>query len=207
MNIDDVLSFQHESDKKGSPAYSVQFGCLKVFISYRTVVGFNYPGMGKFCRANVWGRTTGGHYTEMGLNEATVLEEDELNLKFLQAVSEESVRVKGMADRDIKELQEKVDERKRKDAKCAADRVLAKDDSKRLDKLRMVNHMMDRARLLGKVLHTDIAAMVIEGKKPETIWKKLLADYPTIAYSTVKEIVTFIAKGNGDVHHIKGLKH
>lgn len=57
------VTIDHPTDR---PNFTeVTFGDLTVWFSYRTPVGFMFPGEGRVVRENDWGPTTGKHLNEI----------------------------------------------------------------------------------------------------------------------------------------------
>lgn len=203
MEIKDVLTHQDESSRN-TQAYSLWFGDLKVFVSYSTVVGFSHPTVGKYALPNTFSRTTGRHYKEMGLTEAEKLDDEDFRLRFFQALKIECDEVGRQATRAVQELTDEVARKNAEKEGRAAAKKIEQEQSKKLEQLKRDNLIMERSRKLGHVLHVEIAGMLLTGKKPETMWKKLLkGGYPTLGYDKVKGIVAYLQTGEGDVTRLK----
>jgi hypothetical protein len=65
----------------GRPNFTeVTFGDLVVWFSYKTPIGFMYPGEGRVVRENQWGPTTGRHLNEISTGQRVTSEAFEAKL-------------------------------------------------------------------------------------------------------------------------------
>lgn len=72
---------------RNTKALVVSVGELDLFFSYRTIMGFALPGMGRVFRENVWGPTTGRHLNEWGSDKSDRIAGDAFEAELSEALS------------------------------------------------------------------------------------------------------------------------
>lgn len=80
-----LLKFRKGSQRK-TEAYEVTIFGVTAYISYETVIAFSSPGIGSYRLKNTWGPTTGKHFVEMSCGDFDVLEPDEFETVFDEAL-------------------------------------------------------------------------------------------------------------------------
>jgi hypothetical protein len=73
---------------RNTKARVVEIGPHAFFFSYETLIAYAGP-LGRARRANVWSRTTGRHFREMGCAGFPIVEPDELEARVLRTVAAE----------------------------------------------------------------------------------------------------------------------
>lgn len=80
-----MFSFRHGSHRKTKCYYITIFGAFTAYISYDTVIALSTDGfMGRV--ENSWGRTTGRHMNEMGVNNWPIVDVEVLEKKMREAL-------------------------------------------------------------------------------------------------------------------------
>jgi len=80
-----LLKFNKGSDRK-TEAYIVNIFGVTAYISYQTVIAFHAQFIGSHRLKNTWGPTTGKHFTEMNCDTFNILEPDEFEKQFDEAL-------------------------------------------------------------------------------------------------------------------------